>query len=223
MASYPLVQSLKNTGLRFYRTSKYANLVLTPHLHQIIIGCMLGDLHAERPSLRHNTRLQFKQSNKNASYVVYLYKLFIDFCGSSPVMNSYYDARIEKENFYSYLKFNTFSIPCFNVYRDMFYDENGVKSIPSNLGDHFTAVSLAHWFMDDGYKAISGYYLCTDSFTDADMKILINMLSTKFNLKCTQHKTTNGPRLYINSASVKTFNELIKPHFVEHFSYKLHK
>lgn len=32
---------------RLYRTSKKANLIMTPHLHQVAIGCMLGDIHAE--------------------------------------------------------------------------------------------------------------------------------------------------------------------------------
>lgn len=34
-------------GVRFYRTSPKAKLEVTPLLHEIIMGTMLGDAHAE--------------------------------------------------------------------------------------------------------------------------------------------------------------------------------
>ena len=45
---------------RSYRTSAKSAVMLTSFLHEVIIGCMLGDLHAEKPSVNHNTRLTFK-------------------------------------------------------------------------------------------------------------------------------------------------------------------
>ena len=78
------------------------------------------------------------------------------------------------------------------MYRKLFYDTSGTKYLPSNLSDHFTNISLAHWFMDDGYKGKDGYYLCTENFSQADILILLEMFS-KFGLECSVHKTTNGP------------------------------
>jgi hypothetical protein len=66
---------------RFYRVSAKSNLELSPELSEIIIGLMLGDLYAERKNLNSNTRLQFKQSNKNKDYIDHLYNLFKEFCG----------------------------------------------------------------------------------------------------------------------------------------------
>jgi len=103
----------------------------------------------------------------------------------------------------------------------LFYNTEGVKVVPDNIGDYFTAVSLAHWFMDDGYKTASGYLFCTESFSQKDLYILLSMLSSKFGLECSLHKTTNGPRLYIRGRSVSRFNELVKPHMVDCFLYKL--
>lgn len=65
--------------------------------------------------------------------------------------------------------------------------------------------------MDDGYKGKDGYYFCTESFSQADILILLEMLSSKFGLECSVHKTTNGPRLYIKSTSGKKFIDLVKP------------
>ena len=76
--------------------------------------------------------------------------------------------------------------------------------------------------MDDGYKGVTGYYFCTESFSSSDLVILIDMLTNKFGLDCSLHKTTNGPRIYIKSVSCLNFANLVKPHMIPHFYYKLH-
>ena len=50
---------------RFYRVSAKSHLELSPELVEVLIGLMLGDLHAERKNLNSNTRLQFKQSSES--------------------------------------------------------------------------------------------------------------------------------------------------------------
>lgn len=207
---------------RLYRTSTKAHMVLSSYLMEVAVGCMLGDLHAEKPSANHNTRLQFKQSAVNLQYIIHLFELFNAFCGTPPLWLSWYDARPNKLKIYHAVKFQTFSLGCFNILRELFYNAEGVKVVPGNIRDYFTVVSLAHRFMDDGYKTVSGYLFCTESFSQKDLDILLGMLSSKFGLECTLHKTTNGPRLYIRSRSVSHFNELVKPHMVDCFLYKLH-
>lgn len=102
---------------RSYRTSKKNHLELPNELNDIIIGSMLGDLTAEKPSVKSNTRLHFKQSLKNRSYIEHLYSLFQEFCGSEPKVMSKFDNRPEKLKEYSVIKFQTLSLPCFNKYR----------------------------------------------------------------------------------------------------------
>ena len=95
--------------------------------------------------------------------------------------------------------------------------------------------------MDDGYKAINGFYLCTESYSSPplrwptawthcvdplrwqrgeDHQILISILKNKFNLECSIHKISNGNRIYILSSSKDRLLELIKPYLLEHFYYK---
>lgn len=208
---------------RFYRTSSKAGLRLTQRLHEILIGSMLGDLFAEKPSSKHNTRLMFKQSVVNSDYIYHFFDLICLYCGSVPVQvsaNSKLPHLIGKD--YFALKFNTLSLACFNIYREMFYDLSGLKRVPINIADHFTQVSLAYWFMDDGYKSPTGYYFCTESFSTSDILVLLDMLQTKFDLDCSVHKTTNGPRIYIKKSSVTHFNSLVRDEIITQFQYKLH-
>ena len=129
---------------RMYKTSKKANLLVTNLLDEIIIGCMLGDLSAEKPSVNSNTRIQFKQSLKNKLYIEHLYSLFQEYCGSQPLILSNFDSRPNKMKEYKAIKFQTLSLPCFNKYRELFYSENGVKHIPNNLEDLLTERGLAY-------------------------------------------------------------------------------
>lgn len=144
---------------RFYRKSSLFNVEIPKNLNEILIGLMLGDLTAERPSLNHNTRLQFKQSIINEKYIDHLYDLFKDFTGSKPIYLSRFDQRENKMKTYYSVKFQTLSLPCFNIYRELFYDKDKIKRIPKNISDLLTEKGLAYWIMDDGYKSQKGIYI----------------------------------------------------------------
>lgn len=81
---------------RFYRVSAKINMDITPVLHEILVGSMLGDLTAEKNSIRSNTRLHFKQSIVNRDYIEHLFSLFQDYCGSPPKTMSKFDSRPDK-------------------------------------------------------------------------------------------------------------------------------
>lgn len=205
---------------RFYRKSKKYHLNITSELEEIIIGLALGDLHIEKLSFKSNARLQFHQSNKNKEYINHLYNLFEEYCGSSPKVFSSFDSRINKNKVYSSIKFSTYSLPCFNKFRELFYSSSGIKFIPYNLEEILTARSLAYWVMDDGYKSVNGFYLCTESYSLSDNEKLKIILKNKFNLDCGIHKHSNGNRLYIYSTSRDKLLELVKPYLLTHFYYK---
>lgn len=150
---------------RDYRKSSKYHLKLTNLLKEIIIGTMLGDLTAEKKNKNSNTRLHFKQSIKNGIYINHLFNLFQNFCGSSPILLSYFDKRPNKMKKYYSKKFVTLSLPCFNKYRELFYNTEGKKIIPKNIEFLLTPISLAYWIMDDGYKRGNGLYISTESFS----------------------------------------------------------
>lgn len=74
--------------------------------------------------------------------------------------------------------------------------------------------------MDDGYNSVNGFYLCTESYSYEDHKILIQLFENKFKLKSSAHNTTNGYRLYIFGSSKENLLSLIKPYLLNHFYYK---
>jgi hypothetical protein len=129
---------------RNYRTSKKIHLTVPNDLHEILIGSLLGDLTAERPNINCNTRLQFKQSLINKEYIYHLYSLFKEFCGSQPLNLSKFDSRINKNKTYNAIKFQTLSLPCFNIYKELFYNSKGNKILPTNIEKLLTVKGLAY-------------------------------------------------------------------------------
>ena len=81
--------------LRSYRKSAKFNLQLNSELEEIFIGLLLGDLYvvAEKRKPNSNTRLQFKQSNKNKLYIDHLYSLFKEYCNTEPKVISSIEKR----------------------------------------------------------------------------------------------------------------------------------
>lgn len=210
----------KNLVRHFGKSAK-AHLVVTPMLDEIIIGSMLGDLTAERPTPSSNTRLQFKQASVNEPYVDHLYSLFNEYCGSKPINLSRFDSRPNRAKFHNAIKFQTLNLPCFNKYKELFYNTEGIKIIPSNLKDLLTERGLAYWIMDDGYKYTQGLYISTDSYTFEETEFLCDILRTKFGLECNPHKYRETYRIYISSKSMDKLILMVKPYFIEHFFYKL--
>ncbi len=196
-------------------------LLLSQEQKEIIHGCMLGDLHAERRNLNGNTRLQFKYSIIYSEYVDHLFNIFKIFTGTAPINLSYFDSRENKQKTYESIKFQTFSLPCFNIFREVYYNSNGIKIIPNNIENLLTARGLAHWIMDDGYNSLNGLYLCTESFSKLENELLIEVLKNKFNLECGLHKHTNGFRIYIWGSSKQNLVDLVKPYFLPSLYYKL--
>jgi hypothetical protein len=216
-----MTNNINQILVRFYRKSAKFDLELSSALEEIIIGLMLGDLFAEKIKQNSNTRLQFKQSIKNKVYIDHLYSLFKEYCNSEPKVTSSIEKRPGKKEINVSIKFWTLNLPCFNKFREFFYNEDGKKFISSNLENKLTTKSLAYWAMDDGYKSTNGFYFCTESYTLEDNYKLSEILKNKFNLECGIHKHTNGHRLYVFSSSKERLLELIKPYFINHFYYKI--
>lgn len=191
---------------------------ITLDLHNIIIGSLLGDLYINKQC--NNSRLEFKQSLDNKDYVYHLFELFSSYSNMDfPRHKEYLDKRNNKV--YSSVGFATFSLPCFNYYHDLFYD-NGVKIVPLNIGELFTSVGLAYWAMDDGGKSRNNFYLNTDSFSLNEVELLIKVLKQNFDLNCTYHiKRKDQYRIYIKSDSMDKFRKLVTPHFHPSMLYKL--
>lgn len=208
---------------RSYNTRRLTNIQkglfsVSPDLHSIMIGLVLGDLYIEKRS--ENARLKFKQGLVNKEYAYHLFKLFSGYSNMDvPKHYEFFDKRTDK--IYTSIVFNTFSLPCFNHCHELFYVKE-TKTIPHNIGELLTPIGLAYWAMDDGCKQSSGFNLCTDSYTLSEINLLIKVLKENFDLNCTYHnKGEDQYRIYIKLDSMDKFRALVTPHFHSSMMYKL--
>jgi hypothetical protein len=106
------------------------------------------------------------------------------------------------------------------------HNDTTIKVIPyETLEKYFTSVSLAFWFMDDGYYLNSAktFYFCTDSFSYDECQFLVKLLFKKFNIKAgvvTRRKDTMW-RIRVSRQSVPLFRQLVSAHLLPIFKYKL--
>ena len=108
----------------------------------------------------------------------------------------------------------------FNKFRDKWYPNN-VKTIPSDL--KLTNLSLAIWYLDDGYKNISGNYFCTQSFTKEENYILKNILKKTFNINTNVVVKDGFHILYVKADSRMILSNIVKNYCPQSMLYKLHK
>uniref|UniRef100_UPI0022374588 LAGLIDADG endonuclease n=1 Tax=Ramaria cf. rubripermanens TaxID=2016387 RepID=UPI0022374588 len=183
-----LISSLPLIKPKRLKNKEKAAFSIPSHLTENFLGLLLGDLYGR---YRYgNTRFVFKQGLIHKDYLYHLYELFSLFCPSEPkIFRGLLDTRTGK--IYSSISFSTYTLPCFNELYHLFY-LSGKKVIPNNIEDLLTPLSLAYWIADDGSWNKPQRYvsLSTESFTLAEVELLIKVLNTKFNLSC--YKSRNG-------------------------------
>ena len=195
-------------------------------LNEIIIGLLLGDGHIQ--SRNGNSRFIYGQSSLRIHHLNYFYhilELFKDFISKdfSPKSRTFIDKRTK--NTYSSISFATLTLPCFNKYRNLFYNEENKKIVPLNINQLLTPIGLAYWIMDDGSLQNKGLHLSTYSFTLEDITLLKstleNLFAPDFLIKCTIHNHKKGYRIYIWEESMNNMRNHISPYMHKDMLYKI--
>lgn len=197
-------------------------IILPSDIKDILVGIMLGDGHIAKRSQTGNSRLVYAQTAiAHKEYFNYVYSIFKPFCvsGYIPQSRVVRDNRTKKT--YSAISFTTMQLPCFNLYREMFYLLN-VKKVPDNIHNILTARGLAFWIMDDGSRHGAGLHISLYAFSNTDVDKLMFTLQDKFKLKCSIHyNRDNKPRIYIFKESMDSLILLVNPFFIKEMLYKL--
>jgi len=186
----------------------------------IIIGTLLGDGCLEKNG--HNSRLRLEHTDKQRTYLEWkIQKLKKLITPASPMRVYAY----HKENKRKYLSWRayTLSTPVLDKLRTVFYSENR-KVIPSNIAQILTnSLSLAVWYMDDGYKRndCNAFRLSTDGFKKDEVYILSRVLLKNFRIKNLVHKKGKFWNIYIPRRSVHDFVKVIKPYVIPSMRYKI--
>ena len=190
---------------------------------QILIGLLLGDgwliRNKSKSCTLYNTRFCFSQSVVNTDYFMFVYNIFKPYC-----QGPYYQFnRFSKlTGPFSGYQFNTLVFPCINFYYDLFYRQ-GKKQIPLNIIDYLTPVGLAFWISDDGtfHNRDHILTLCTDSFSESGVDLLIDVLTKKFELKCRKERKNTSFRIVIVKSSMDKLRSLVLKHMDSSMHYKL--
>lgn len=196
-----------------------SQFTLSDELKQTLVGLLLGDLYAAKQKSYANARLKFQQSLVHEDYLLHLYELFKTYSSQAPkIIHLSPDKRTGKV--YSRIHFFTYSLPCFNELRDLFYLD-GKKIVPENIGDLLTPLGLAYWICDDGCWDRNTVRLATDGFTLEEVNLLTKVLNDKFGLKCGVIKSGNNRTIRISTKSVPQLQNLLTPIMPPMMLYKI--
>lgn len=203
-----------------------SNIQINSPLDEILVGLLLGDGHIQ--SRNGNSRFLYTQSSlrqNHFNYFNHIYSMFKPFLSKDfeAKSRSFLDKRTNKT--YSSISFATLTLPCFNPYQSLFYNEKNKKFVPSNINQLLTPRGLAYWIMDDGSLQNKGLHLSTYSFSYEDVILLqntiINLFLPNFTVKCTIHNHQKGIRIYIWKESMDLIRNQIYEYMHKDMLYKI--
>ena len=194
---------------------------LTPRQKEVLIGTLLGDGALELNGK--NTRLRIDHSVKQKEYVEWKYK---EFSNLVPNKIKYSLQKIDSTTGkrYGHYKFDTFSNVFLNDFYRIFYKDR-TKRVPRNVIKILTSpLSLAIWFMNDGYKRndCNALRISTNSFTKQEQHLLLECLKNNFKINARIHRQKMAWNIYIPSSEARMFCKIIKPYIIPDMSYKVH-
>ena len=206
--------------------SDRTKITIESPLNEIMIGLLLGDGHIQKRSINGNSRFIYGQSSlrlHHLNYFNHVFELFKPYLSKdfNPKKRSFTDKRSNK--IYSSVQFATLSLPCFNYYKELFYNENK-KIVPSNIQNLLSPRGLAYWIMDDGSLQNKGLHLNTYGFSNQDVLKLKSTLENMFGentLKCSIHKHKKGERIYIWGESMGVVRHNISKFMHKNMLYKI--
>lgn len=181
---------------------------LTEVQRSIVVGCLLGD-GAMRCKV--NALLEVNHASSQRDYVDWKYHQLENLCGTAPKLRLGNGGRIA-------YRFTTLSLPQLtSLYREFYRGRS--KVVPDAV--ILTPLTLAVWFMDDGCKSHRALYLNTQQFDLDSQKRLIEMLREQWGVVSTLNRDKQYFRIRIAVSSVERFRNVVEPHLLKQFAYKL--
>lgn len=177
-------------------------LSVTQEEREIIVGCLMGDGTLTKAGKNYRVRLEHQA--KHREYVDWKYQKLARLCLNEPKY-------VRQHNSY---RFGTVGYQELNQWRMEFYGTDGKKRIPESMVQIISPMSIAIWFMDDGYKIHRTVGIAAHNFSEEDIYLLRSILG-KFGVASQIQHDGHGKRLYIPTESYETFEKLVKPYMVE--------
>ncbi|MBI2119727.1 MAG: hypothetical protein HYT97_08900 [Elusimicrobia bacterium] len=186
--------------------TKHANTIkklsLTQTEYQVTIGSVLGDGTLSKAGK--NYRLRLEHQSAHHDYIEWKYHHLSRLCMTKPKY-------VKQHNSY---RVGTVGHPELTELRSKFYTNDGIKQIPKVFLDCLSPMSIAIWFMDDGYRIHKTVGIAVHSFSLEDVEFL-KYIMKKYEIACNIQYDGHGPRLYIKTESYGIFKKLVKPHVIQ--------
>jgi hypothetical protein len=185
--------------------------VITPKMHQILLGTLLGDAYMTEPKA-----YQLAHSIYQASYLYHIAGQLYNFVATI-------GDRESKTGRSTYLW--TFRHDCFIPYFQRFYSRGKTKKyLRMETLQGLDPMGLAYWYMDDGKFNEYGAYLCVGNISTEEGAIILEYLKNVFSLNATfqvHDKKKGYYNIYILADSRCHFYKLIEPYVIPSMRYKM--
>ena len=206
------------------KNTKYVEIPISKLsvLQQFIRGSLLGDGSIPKKEEKgKNYRMTFGHGHKQKAYLEWKHAFLENYLLSGAI-----NKRIAKSSRYKTREcisyhFKSKTHPIFSEYRSLYY--NIIKEINKDDIIMMDEFALAIWYMDDGNisrrkKRSPHIELNTQSFSSDTVDFLIDLLKSKWNIKCARMSYSNIIR--ISTFDCQKFLNIIKPYKIDCLAYK---
>ena len=184
----------------------------------LIIGSLLGNSYLEKNEK--GIKIILIKCSGNIEYLMKFYNYFnsIGFCKSKKP--HLYKIITKKNKSLYYWKAESYYLTQLKWIYEMLYPK-GVKTIPSNLKEYLTPLSLATWYLDNTEKL----YISSNQGFDLNSQnvyYISKILKDKYNINTSYRLESKGKiAFYVDNESLNNFNEIVKPYISSSLQHKL--
>ncbi len=192
---------------------------LSKEQKSILYGTILGDGYLQKTGEK-NARLRLEHGGNQKEYLLWkIEKLKNIFQGKAKYLERIHPLTKKK---YYYWRHQSQSAPYLGKLRRIFYPD-GKKKIPEDLEKYLTPLTLAVWYMDDGYyyKRDKCSYLYLGNTVPKEAEIVAQALLKNFNLLTKVKQKKRGYAIYISPKETLKLKGIIKNYIIPQFNYKL--
>ena len=185
----------------------------------VLYGAILGDGFLQKTGEK-NARLRLEHGYKQKDFLLWKVKMLAPFFQGKPK----YIQRIhpQTQKTYRYWRIQSQAMPYLGRMRKIFYPE-GKKQIPFDVAKNLTPISLAVWYMDDGYyyKRDKCSFLYLGNVSQAEAENVQKALKDNFGLLSRVKIKKKGFAIYFSPEQTKNLHNAIRQYVIPLFDYKL--
>lgn len=193
-------------------------IFLSKEQKSILFGTILGNGCLQKTGKK-NARLRLEHRNSQKEYLLWkVEKLKKLFQGKAKYLERIHPITKKK---YCYWRHQSQSTPYLGKLRKIFYPD-GSKKIPEDIEKYLTSLSLAVWYMDDGYyyQRDRSSYLYLRKVSRGEAETLSQKILEKFNISTQVLQKKKGYAIYFSPKETKKLKQLIKGYTISQFAYK---